>query len=292
MRVLPEAGQPFYVVYIDESGDPGLHRVKPAHPDGASEWLTLGATLYHVEDEPQTVRFVREVRQAIRSFQGPDLHFRKLSDTRKLTVCRSLAEEQTRGFVVMSHKPNMQGHRNPAAEYLFTSPRGWFYNWCIRLLLERVTDFAFREMMACFGEVRPIKLVFSERGGVAYDWLADYIEVLMIQSRKGTLFLTKRDVKHQVLSLDHIEFVPHLASAGCQIADIVTSAFHCAADANGPRWYLDPARALRSIMPMERGWRSDYSVCLQPSFFKSTRLTEGQKTIFEEYGYDFRHLEW
>lgn len=192
----------------------------------------------------------------------------------------------------MSHKPNMQGYRNEAAERLFTSPRGWFYNWCIRLLLERVTDFAEREMLSRFGEVRPIKLVFSERGGVAYDWLCDYIEVLMHQSRKESLVLNKRDVKASVLDRDLIDWIPHNLNAGCQTADIVTSAMHCAADANGPRWNLEPARALRPILALEGGWFHDYSVALQPSRFRSTRLTNAQKLLFEEYGYCFRFIEW
>lgn len=75
------------------------------------------------------------------------------------------------------------------------------------------------------------------------------------------------------------------ASAGCQVADIVTSAMHCAADARGPRWYLEPAKALRPIMATENGFWHDYSVALQPSFFTTTRLTEDQKQIFKFYRY-------
>jgi hypothetical protein len=291
VRELPPSDSPFFIVYIDESGDPGLNKVKPLDPNGASEWLTLGASLYHYEDEPTTVTFIREVRGLIKETQGPDLHFRRLSDRKKLIVCQQLSAQPTRGFAVLSHKPNMKGYRNQAAERLFTSPRGWFYNWCVRLLLERVTDYAERYMLRHYNETRPIKLVFSERGGIAYDWLKDYIEVLMIQSRSQTLYLPKRDVKHNVLSLDHIETIPHVKSAGCQIADIVTSAMHVAADARGSRWNVDPARALRPILPTEGGWHQDYSVTLQPSYFKTTRLTSHQRILFEEYGYCIRMME-
>lgn len=282
---------PFFIVYIDESGDTGLNKIRPKDANGASEWLTLGASLYHCEDEIKTVEFIRDVRKRINDTQGPDLHFRRLSDPKKLFACQQLSLQPARAFAVLSHKPNMKGYRNQAAERLFISPRGWFYNWCIRLLLERVTDYAERYMLRHFKETRPIKLVFSERGGVAYDWLKDYVEILMIQSRTQTLHLEKRDVKHSVLDLDLIEVVPHVKSAGCQIADIVTSALHSAADAFGPRWNIEPAKALRPILPTEGGWHHDYSVTLQPSFFKTTRLTSNQKLLFEEYGYCFRLIE-
>jgi hypothetical protein len=64
----------------------------------------------------------------------------------------------------------MKGHRNRAAER-YPSPRGWFYNFCARLLIERVSDYCERMSVRIFGEPRTVKLIFSERGGVKYNWL-------------------------------------------------------------------------------------------------------------------------
>jgi hypothetical protein len=280
---------PTYIAYIDEGGDPGLNKVAPGDAAGASEWMSLGAAVFLSQHDRHIPDLVRGIKAAIRSTQPVELHFRNLSDDRKMVVCSVLAERNLRGFVVCSHKPNMKGHQNEAAAMV--GPRGWFYNWCIRLLLERITDFVERESIATFGSPKYVKLVFAERGRTQYFWLHDYIDRLKRQSKASNLYLTKRDIKHSVLHPSLIEVVPSIGSAGCQIADSITSAFHCAADADGNRWNINPAIALKPIMPTEGGFCFDYSVALQPSFFKTTRLSDDQKLIFEHYGYDFRTIE-
>jgi hypothetical protein len=275
-----------YVAYIDEGGDPGLDRVAPKEEGGASEWMTLGALLVLAQHDRHLPDLVRSIKTDIGSTQSKQLHFRTLSDPKKVRVCNLLAERNVQAFALCSHKPNMQGHWNEAAA--FVGPRGWFYNWCIRLLLERITDFVERDSIARFGEPRVVKLVFAERGGIRYFWLDEYIQRLMRQSASKTLYLDKRDVKHTVLDPKIMEVLPAYSSAGCQIADAVASSFHCAADAAGPRWNIAPAAALEPIMPKEGGFYHDYSVALQPSFFRTTSLTTQQKMIFEHYGYDFR----
>lgn len=276
-----------YIAYIDESGDPGLSSVQPADPNGSTEWLVLGATVIRAENEPKLVDWVKDIHKAIKSHQGAELHFRKLSDKRRLTACELISGMNLRSFAVLSHKPNMKGHRNPAAEQSL-GPRGWFYNWCIRLILERVTDCVLRDSQRVFGQPKHVKLVFSKRGNVLYDWLSAYIEVLMIQSRDGSLYLQKRDIKHQVLHPKLIDVVPHRTSAGCQLADCIASAFYCAANSRGTRWNLMPAQRLKNCMAMEQGHCASYSVVLQPTRPSLMTLTWDQKQIFEFYGYDLR----
>ena len=183
----------------------------------------------------------------------------------------------------------MKGWRNPAAE-AYPGPRGWFYNWCVRLLSERVTDACERASVRECGEPRHVKLIFSERGGVKYNWFRAYIEVLIIQARERRTYLEKREIKDRVLHPKLIDVVPSRLSAGCQLADVVTSAFHNAADARGPRWNTKPAEKLKPRMATEAGFHMDYGVALQPTpwWRAGQRLTFDQKKIFEFYGYDFR----
>jgi Protein of unknown function (DUF3800) len=284
---LPE---PYYIAYIDEAGDPGLTKVRPFDLDGASEWLTLGAVVIRSRVEPQVVEWVRSIRSNIKDTQGPDLHFRTLSDHRKQRVCEMVSEMALRGFVVVSHKPNMKGWKNAAAEAVSIGSRGWFYNWCIRLLLERVTDACATASIREYGEAKPIKVVFSQRGGVKYNWLRVYIELLIIQAKNGTTVLQKRTIRHETLHPKLVEVVPSKNSAGCQLADVITSAFHSAADARGRRWNTIPAEKLASCMAQAAGIRANYSVALQPTpAWRAGRvLTADQKKIFECYGYDFR----
>lgn len=274
-----------FIAYIDEAGDPGINSIQPKNPNGATEWLSVGATLIRANYEPEQVQWVKKVNDAIFSRQGAVLHFRKLSDTRKLTACSHIASMNLRAFAVVSNKINMEGHRNVLAE-AYPGPRGWFYNWCIRVLLERITDCVERSAIRNNHEPRHVKLVFSERGGVEYMWLNAYLEVLMQQAQDGKTVLSKRLVKWQVMHPKLIEIVPHRLSAGAQLADCVASAFYSAAHSRGTRWNMRPAESLKQCIATENGVHEDYGVTLQPWMWSDRRkLLRDQRRIFEFYGY-------
>jgi len=162
-----------YVLYIDEAGDDGLARVKPLDENGASEWLTISGLLVRSDKENMVVDWVKSIRKDISAQQGPALHFRKLSPTKKLRTCNLLASLPVRGFCILSNKKNMRGYNNERA-----ATRGgkqWFYNFCVRLLMERVTDFCYRDALENFGTHQTIKVTFSERGGHSYGQTKAYM---------------------------------------------------------------------------------------------------------------------
>src|SRR5687767_1460441 len=128
-----------FIAFLDEAGDPGLKRVRPIDPVGASEWLVLGAALFRAEKEAQSVDVIKQLLGELRLRQRNHLHFRDLNPERKLAVCQSIRNLEARFFVLASNKKNMRGHRNPRAEKVRSNQ--WFYNWCVRLLLERITDY-------------------------------------------------------------------------------------------------------------------------------------------------------
>ena len=55
MSLPDDPPEPYYIVYIDEAGDPGLAKVRPLDPNGASEWLTLGAVVIRARVEDKVV---------------------------------------------------------------------------------------------------------------------------------------------------------------------------------------------------------------------------------------------
>lgn len=217
-----------YVVYIDEAGDPGLTKVRPIDPSGASEWMTVGAALIEASDEAHTIEWIKAIRRNVRETQGAALHFRNLSDAKKEIVAKYIADisiEHIAGFVVVSHKPNMKGWQNIRAER-FSGDRGWFYNWCIRLVLERVTSEVYNASIYKYREPRFMKIILSQRGGTKYGWMRQYIERLLRQAEEGTTYLEKRVINRKVIHPDLIEVLPHYQSSGCQLADVITSSFH------------------------------------------------------------------
>jgi hypothetical protein len=275
-----------YVAYIDEAGDPGLKKVRPIDPNGASEWLMLSAIVMRAKWENDVVGWVDNIRTGLGVRQRRDLHYRTLSPTRKLAAATAIAGLPLRGFVVCSNKKNMRGHENRNAAKI--PSQEWFYNWCVRLLLERITGFCASRTIADHGEKLPLKIEFSRRGGHRYSQTRAYSLYLDHQRKAGSTYLEKRLVQTDMLSTDLMEDHPHDTRAGLQLADVVASAFYQAADCLGPSsWDAEPAKALARIMATENDSKADFGVCLQPTPPWRAKLTAEQQHIFEHYGYIF-----
>jgi hypothetical protein len=233
------------------------------------------------------VDLVRRLKAEINSKQRPDLHFRHLSESKKKHVCEALAKEPVRFFVLASNKKNMRNYRNPAAEAVSLHPNNWFYNYCVRILLERVTDWCERRSLIEFGAPRHVKLVFSKRGGHSYRHVETYTELLSIQSDTGRLYQKSRAPKFNVIDHRLIDVVQHEQNAGCQIADIIASAFYQAVHTESKRWTTDHAKALGPrIATIERRVANE-GVTLLPWNPRHARLNQKQMEmeIFRYYGY-------
>jgi hypothetical protein len=273
-----------YIAYIDEAGDPGLNKVRPIDENGASEWLVLSAIVVKAEREPLVVDWVADIRNGVGVTQRSDLHYRTLSPTRRIAVATAIAGLPLRGFAILSNKKNMRQYHNANAAKI--PSQQWFYNWCVRLLLERVTAFCAARTQKDYGEVRPVKIEFSQRGGHVYSQTVAYHAYLQIQQDGDRVYLQKRQPVREMLNLHLMKAYPHYMRAGLQLADVVASAFYQAADALGPgQWATDAAIALKPIMARENRSCRDFGVALFPPPWKA-RLTAEQQTVFREYGYE------
>jgi hypothetical protein len=280
-----ETDQYEYVLYVDEAGDDGLQRVKPSHPNGASEWLCLSGVLIRRRYESDVVEWVRHIRKDINATQGPDLHYRKLSPTKRRRACELMAERPLRAFVVASNKKNMQGYQNMRAAK--RGAKQWFYNWLLRLLLERVTHFVAARSTVDFGEIRPMRVVFSQRGGHSYGQTKAYLEVLKAQASGRTTHLQKREIIPAALRFNLVDYIPHAEEAGLQLADVAASAFFQAMELSPKGVLTGPAEALKPVVASENGIRLDYGLTLQPMPPERACLTAEQQAIFKFYGFDF-----
>jgi hypothetical protein len=279
----------YYIAYIDEAGDGGIRRVRPIDAVGGTEWLVIGAVLIRATREREPIQWVRNVLHSAGLGQRKQLHFRDLDEWRKPLACRELAEQPVRLFALLSNKKNMRGHTNPRAEAKSNplTPRQYFYNFCLRLILERVTDYCFRRSMRETGQPGHVKIIFSRRGGHTYGHTFAYGELLKVQSRAGTTILQKRTINWQVIDRRLMEQLPHGDNAGLQLADIVASSFYQAVDILPPtKWNTANAKLLIPRVATEGGFYRDYGVALQPTPPRKARLLPQQREIFEFYGYD------
>lgn len=273
-----------YILYIDEAGDDGLKRIRPIDPDGASEWLCIGGVLIRQDNEDNVTEWVQSIRSRIGQNQGPVLHYRNLTEAKRLRACELLAAKSVVCFVVCSNKKNMRRHRNDRAAQ--RGGKQYFYNYCVRLLMERVTDLCLRDSMKRYGEARNLRVLFSQRGGHSYGQTKAYWEVLRLQGAARTTYLNKRLMRFEVLRYALVDYVPHTQNAGLQMADIVASAFYQACDTNHGLQNVEPATLLRPKMAREAGVIADFGLVLQPAPWKA-QLTYDQQQVFEFYGYTF-----
>lgn len=275
------------MAFVDEAGDPGLTNVRPIDAVGSTEWLCLGAVVLRAKHEPKIASWVDEIKHKAGIRTQADLHYRNLPDFRKRIICTEIAKLPIRAFVLASNKKNMRRHKNEQAERV--GSQQWFYNYCLRLLLERITEYCYRNAKSEDGiGTRFLKIVYSERGGHSYGQTTAYHELLKNQAKGGSLYLTKRRIMWEVLDWRLAESATHKSSLGAQLADTVVSSFFQAVDTLPPtKWSNEFAKLLKPVIAREDGLYLNYGLALQPTPPYKAKLTDQQKEIFEFYGYKF-----
>lgn len=274
---------PGYILFVDEAGDPGIKNVSTG--DARYDWFTLGAVVVRPDVEPSIVDWIREATAGMKGRQSPGLHYRNLTAGGKLAVCDCLGGKPMRAFALASHKTNMRRHLNPRLSTDERSSR--FYNWCIRFLFERVTEWCERQSIEDFGEKRPIHVVFSQRGGHNYKKLYWYLFTkLRWQEEAGMLYL-ERPVIRGMMDASRCEIVPHESRAGLQLADVVASSFYQAANSGITTHDPEPAKKLRRVIarPLAGRSKANFGLTLLPMPEQAT-IPEADRGIFRFYGYD------
>ena len=162
---------------------------------------------------------------------------------------------------------------------------GKFYNWCMRLLLERVTEWAADWQMANIGGLEPLRIVFAQRG---HDWnhFLAYVDLLEMQSRNGTLFLKGKGLAPTLLDRGVWSIEPAAGNAGLQLADTVASAFYQGANHVAPNYDIEPAKALSPVLQRRNGIAAHNSVTLFPLPHQA-KVPAGAHPLFEFFDYKF-----
>ncbi|WP_312532019.1 DUF3800 domain-containing protein [Paracoccus sp. (in: a-proteobacteria)] len=272
-----------YVLFIDEAGDDGLKKVKPIDPDGSSEWLIVAGLLVRAEDEAKCRVWLDEIRVDINATQSDSLHYRKLSPAKRIRAAQLLAAMDVRIFTLASNKRNMRGHHNPKAAAM--GGRNWFYNWLVRMIMERVSSFCVENGLKRFQRIGRVKVVFSTRGGHSYTQTKAYWR---LEAAKGKPFLSRRVVKWEAVNFNASDDAPHYMHAGLQLADICASAMYQAVDRTGKYFSPEPMQALSPRVARENGSWADFGVTLQPYLIDEIDLSPEQKRLFSFYGYIFK----
>jgi hypothetical protein len=269
-----------YVLYIDEAGDPSIKT--RSEGSGSTDWFALGGIVISKRYEAEIPTWIRKILLDTGHDPIPDeLHFNRLDMERKLATATAVAELPLTAFTVLSHKENMRGYRNQRAER--QRSRNWLYNFCLRILLERVTQTVARSSRKQFNEVRRLRIVIAQTGGIRYDLTMRYIEKLRAQALTGTTYLSRNVIDHEVASSWQFEAVSAKTTAGCQLADAVVSSFYNSVNEAGAfPMYQKAAHALEPIVPRFKSTRANHGLTLLPW---DHNIPSRFKPIFRHYGY-------
>jgi hypothetical protein len=225
-----------FVVYIDESGDEGLR-----FGGGASGWFVLSAVVTRKSNDLETVKLVDTVRSQLGKAPGKPLHFRDLRHEHRVPFIDKIAAAPLRVVTVLVHKPSI------LAPEVFERPH-LLYFYSVRHLLERVSWLCRDHRREEDGD-GTAEIVFSNRSGMSYEALRQYMQVLEGQ---------ETSIDWSAVRCDQINAFTAGRRMGLQIADAVASGF------------------FKAVEPSQYGHTEDrYARMLRPVVYNRQRCYQG-----------------
>jgi hypothetical protein len=283
-----------FYLFIDEAGDEGLERIRPIDANGSSEYFVMCGVLVRTTKYAELAQSFSIIKSTIGIAPSDQIHFRDLDEAQKSIVISSLAQLKFGLIAIVSNKRNMLKYRNLRCEAkYFEVARGhirplrynWFYNGLFRYLLERASAECKKWTYAAFGEIRPIKVVFSRRKELSYSQTKAYLFKLKMQRRNRAYFNNKRQIDWSVVDIFDIDSRKHKDEIGLQIADCAASAIFRSLDES---WFgaVTPQylHLLKNRFIRLNATPWDYGFKLLPDNFRAP-LSDDQRDGLKSVGY-------
>lgn len=217
-----------YTLFIDESGEAGIGKIRSESSPGASPYMTLGAAIV-----PNRYREVIEaILTTLSSEIGKNpLHCSKLNHYQILHFARNVVQQRVRLFGVVSRKSTLGGYRDVISE-----DSTMYYNKCAQYLLERV---------AWFMEIRGIpaenlEIVFEE-ANIDYDKMRNLLRACQNKPRHEFT----RKLKN--ICVDRIITKKKDEECLLQVADLVAHALYKCIDKHDKNFGIPEPRYLREL---------------------------------------------
>ena len=161
-----------YTLYVDESGQSGIKKVKSDTEGGASRYMTMGGVLVRNEN----CEHLRKVLAELTSVVGKaDLHCSRLKHNQTVRFAQTLAKEDVVLFGVISLKETLGSYKDDIG-----NSDKKYYNKCAQYLLEKVG--LFLEQVGC--NENDISVRFED-GGFDYGGL------------RGLIYSCRKSPRHQ-----------------------------------------------------------------------------------------------
>jgi hypothetical protein len=224
--------------YIDESGDEGFKFRKSSNEEASSDWFVLAAFVTRKKTDLEVVKVIDQVRQEFQLNPRKHIHWKNLKHPQKVRYTQIIAALQARIIAVCVHKPSLLEPETFQDRY-----RLYFY--AVRYLIERISwlarDFHNPDKWGGDGTVQ---LIFSNRQGMSYSEMKDYLRLLEKQKQIG------RDIRIEFdkIPIDKLGTQTPGRSMGLQLADAVAGAFFNAIERD--KFGNTEPRYLRTLLPI------------------------------------------
>ncbi len=219
---------PKYTLYVDESGDIGIERIRGNGQGGATPYLTLGAVLVNNDHEEALKTKLQEIEQKIGK---NSLHCNELNHAQKTYFARTIAQEEITLFGLISNKSTLAGYAQ-----LIDGDVRKYYNKCAIYLLERVGAYL-KEKEIAAGDLT----ICFEEGPFDYGKLCNFIRAC-----QRNPFHANARLLQNINSYDLAPY-PKEDKPLLQIADLVAHALFKSADRHDGNYNIPEPRYLNEI---------------------------------------------
>lgn len=199
-----------FKIYIDESGCGGFKFAPNGKHDWSSLWFVISAVIVRTDNEYEQVCVIDEIREQLGKNRDFTIHFRDLKHEQKALAAELVGTKRFRTVSIAIFKPALA---NPEA----FNERYRLYFYATRYLLERVSWFCRDTRLE---KSHKAEVIFSNRAGMKYSELKDYLDNLMKHHANGSLDVR---IDWSVIDTNLIRSEQHKKMKGLQVADIVAS---------------------------------------------------------------------
>lgn len=204
-----------FVAYIDESGDEGFKFRTNPDDQRSSDWFILATFITRKKTDLETVKVIDKVHEEFKLHPRKHIHWKNLKHPQKVRYAQIMATLRARLIAVCVHKPSLLEPEKFQDRY-----RLYFY--AVRYLLERISWLVRdRHNPGKWGGDGTIKLVFSNRQGMSYEEMRDYLRLLNKRQEVG------QDIRidFEKVPIDELSSRTPGKSMGLQLADATAGAF-------------------------------------------------------------------
>ncbi len=218
-----------YTLYIDESGETGISKIRSETESGASPYMTLGGVLIDNDKKSQLEDKLLEIRKKTGK---KTLHCSKLKHIHKVLLARTVSQEPIVCFGVISRKATLDWYKN-----MISNDSVKYFNKCGQYLLERVGKF----MKEYNIKDDQLEIIFEEG---AYNYAK--FRSLIGKCQQTPLHENTKLLRH--IKLSKIVDAPKSKEPLLQLADLTAHALFKAVDKSENNHHIPEPRYLSEIL--------------------------------------------